>query len=95
MMEGYQTKEMQPEPAPKNVTMTPASVLQNRYHFAGEGLYEAISIEASTIEEATNIWKQKRVPLAFTKTKTPAPASAAAPEKPEEQVAPKESEPKE
>jgi len=90
MMEDYKTKEMQPEPAPKNVTMTPASVLQNRYHFAGEGLYEAISIEASTIEEATNIWKQKRVPLASTKTETPA-----APEKPKEQVAPKESEPKE
>jgi len=63
MMENYQTKDIA-ESAPKNVTMTPASVLQNRYHFAGEGVYEAISIEASTIEEATAIWKQKRVPLA-------------------------------
>jgi hypothetical protein len=43
------------------ITMTAESRINNRYHFAGEGKYQPMSVVASTIEEATAAWKEKRV----------------------------------
>ena len=64
---------------PKNVTITAASGIKNLYHFAGDGIYAAMSVEATTIEDATGIWKTKRVPLASTQPATPAQEPAIEP----------------
>lgn len=50
------------------VTIQAVSVIKNRYHFAGEGLYHPISVVATTIEEATDLWTRTRVPIAVAAT---------------------------
>jgi hypothetical protein len=69
MMEDYNTKDMgvsgeKPAEQPKEkITMRAVSRIKNAYHFPGSGIWKAIEIIASTIEEATEVWLQKREPV--------------------------------
>lgn len=45
---------------PETKTSAPA---KEAYLFAGAGEYEPITIEASSIEEATKEWERKRAPI--------------------------------
>jgi len=62
MMEEYQKKDIS-APTPPKITVTAESRITNRYHFAGDAIYQAMSVVAINIEEATAIWEQKRIPL--------------------------------
>jgi hypothetical protein len=48
---------------PKSTTISAVSTIKNRYHFPGDGKYFAISIVASTNEEAMELWKIQRQPV--------------------------------
>ena len=73
MIDKAKNKDMAPSAEiPQDVTITAESRIKNRYHFAGDGKYQAISLVASTIEEATEEWKQKRIPLQPTQPEIPA-----------------------
>jgi hypothetical protein len=65
MMEDYQTKDMgvSSEKPQQKITMHAVSRIKNAYHFPGSGIWKAIEIVASTIEEATEIWLKKREPV--------------------------------
>jgi hypothetical protein len=58
MIESAKNKSLAPE---QNVTVTPKSQIVNDYHFAGSGIYKPLTVTANTIEEATELWKTKRV----------------------------------
>jgi hypothetical protein len=45
------------------VTIRAVSVIKNQYHFPGSGKWKPHSVVASTIEEATEIWLQQRIPV--------------------------------
>jgi hypothetical protein len=60
MIESAKNKAMNPS---DNVTVTAKSQIVNEYHFAGAPDYLPLSVVANTIEEATEIWKTKRVPV--------------------------------
>jgi hypothetical protein len=45
------------------VTVSAVSGIKNSYHFPGAGKWKAISIVATTIEEATELWKIQRQPV--------------------------------
>lgn len=47
--------------------MTPQEAPQ-RYHFSGGGEYEPLSVEASTPEEAEEIWQRERKKVGETET---------------------------
>lgn len=49
---------------PEKVTIRAVSRIKNEYHFPGSGIWEPLAVVASTIEEATHIWKERRVPVA-------------------------------
>lgn len=44
-------------------TVRAVSVIKNEYFFAGSGVWKPLNIIASTIEEATAAWEQKREPI--------------------------------
>jgi hypothetical protein len=48
---------------PKGTTISAVSQIKNRYHFPADGEYLAISIVASTNEEALELWKIQRQPV--------------------------------
>ena len=50
--------------AEKNTQKNTAPVNKQSYHFSGETIYVPISIEASSYEEALELWKTQRVPVA-------------------------------
>jgi hypothetical protein len=58
MISEAQNKSMQSPDEP--TTIRAVSQIKNEYHFPGSGVWKPLSIVASTIEEATNIWKAKR-----------------------------------
>ena len=70
MMEEYQKKDLAPSKKntdrPESVTIRAVSGIKNEYHFPGSGVWEAISVIATNIEEATAFWKIKRKPLQAT-----------------------------
>src|SRR6185437_4695701 len=67
MMEDYQKKDLSPSKKKTDkaddVTIRAVSGIKNEYHFPGSGTFDPISIVATTIEEATEIWKLKRKPV--------------------------------
>lgn len=63
MMDNYETKDMNPG----QVTIRAVSQIKNEYHFAGSGKWKPLAVIASTIDEATGIWKAKRVAVEETK----------------------------
>ena len=66
MIESAKNKAMGDPESVGNVTITAHSQIVNEYHFAGTPNYQPLSVVANTIEEATEIWKTKRVPVEFT-----------------------------
>lgn len=48
---------------PKGTTISAVSQIKNSYHFPSDGQYLAISIVASTSEEAMQLWKLQRQPV--------------------------------
>ena len=63
-----QNKSIQSPDEP--TTIRAVSQIKNEYHFPGSGKWRAMHIVASTIEEATEIWKVRRVPVEETKEPT-------------------------
>lgn len=63
MIESATNKSAQALDPSQNVIVTAKSQIVNEYHFAGAPDYEALSVVANTIEEATAIWEKKRVAL--------------------------------
>jgi hypothetical protein len=47
----------------KGVTVTAVGPSMNEYHFPGSPDYLPMSVKAATIEQATEIWKDKRQPV--------------------------------
>ena len=45
------------------VEITENEKTQKLYHFAGSGVYFPVAINAESIEQATEIWLKKRVPI--------------------------------
>ena len=66
-MEEYQKKDLSPSKKKSDkaddITIRAVSGIKNEYHFPGSGIWEPISIVATTIEEATEFWKLKRKPV--------------------------------
>jgi hypothetical protein len=62
MVDGIQTKNKSDET--KDVSVTAVGRTMNEYHFPGTPDFLPISVRASTIEQATEIWKAKRQPVA-------------------------------
>jgi hypothetical protein len=58
MITESQNKSMQSPDEP--TTIRAVSQIKNEYHFPGSGKYKALNIIASTLEEATELWKIKR-----------------------------------
>ena len=67
MMEEYQKKDIAPSKKKadkaQNITIRAVSGIKNEYHFPGSGIWEPVSVVATTIEEATEIWKIRRKPV--------------------------------
>jgi hypothetical protein len=80
MIESSKNKAIDPA---QNVTVTAKSQIVNDYHFAGAPDYEALSVTANTIEDATALWEKKRVPVKRGDIKTEAKPEE---KKPDEKV---------
>jgi hypothetical protein len=63
MMEDYKKKDIASPEENEKVTIKAVSQIKNEYHFPGSGKWKPTSVIATNIDEATNIWKQKRIPV--------------------------------
>jgi hypothetical protein len=81
MIESAKNKAIAADPnSVGDVTVTAHSLIQNAYHFAGAPDYRPLTVVATTIEDATEIWKLKRVPVdAVTETQTATVSNEQAP----------------
>ncbi|HVB33715.1 MAG TPA: hypothetical protein VNJ52_04995 [Patescibacteria group bacterium] len=76
MMEEYKNKmdipaSEQKDEVPQKVTIRAVSQIKNEYHFPGSGIWQPLAVVATTIEEATHIWKQRRKPVIPEKVEEP------------------------
>jgi hypothetical protein len=69
---------------PEKVTIRAVSVIKNEYHFPGSGIFKPLSVVATTIEEATKIWRDRREPVQVSERKSAAADEAKDAEKPGE-----------
>jgi hypothetical protein len=60
MISEAKNKSMEPESPDEPTTIRAVSQIKNEYHFPGSGKYKALNIVASTLEEATELYKIKR-----------------------------------
>jgi len=66
--EGVQIKNKSDENG--SVTVTAVGATMNEYHFSGVPTYLPMSVRATNIEQATEIWKIKRSPVKPEKVKS-------------------------
>ena len=67
--EGVQIKNKSEENGAATVVAVGASM--NEYHFPGAPTYLPMSVRATNIEQATEIWKIKRIPVKPEKVEEP------------------------
>jgi hypothetical protein len=61
-MENYKTKDITSPDQDEKVTIRAVSQIKNEYHFPGSGKWKPMAVIATNIDEAMDIWKQRRIP---------------------------------
>jgi hypothetical protein len=76
MIDGTETKN---KDVAANVTIKAVSASVNEYHFPGSPDFLPMSVRATTIEDATEIWELRRQPVTTESENTPEPKAEAKP----------------